>query len=412
MSEMICALDVGTTKICALIGAFDENGALRIIGFSRVPSRGIRRGVVVNTTEAKAAITQAIQQAEATAGADVAMESAYVGISGAHVSTLGSKGAIAVGRNGRKITREDTQRAVEQARNIALPHNREIINAVPRRYMVDDEQGILDPIGMFGYRLEVDANIITGATSAVANLVNCVLDSGVEIRDLVFQPLASAAAVLTDEERSAGVALVDMGGGTTDLAIYFESAPWHTFVLDVGGDHFTRDVATVLRMPYDKAEALIQQFGCATPEQVPPDSEVRARRFGEEGQQIVNRRLLAEILKARVEEVTDLIYTEIKRSGYDGMLPAGVVFTGGVAQLTGLAEASRAVLDWPARLGRPQPLTGAPAELASPEYATVVGLMQWGLRQGGTPRMTTSQTSTATKRVLEFVRRLLPISAS
>jgi cell division protein FtsA len=403
---MICALDVGTTKICALIAAVDDNNSLRVVGAGRVPAKGLRRGMVVNTGEATAAIGLAIEEAEAAAG--TTMESAYVGIAGGHISSLTSKGVVAIGRNGRKITFEDTQKALEQARNIALPHNREIINAVPRSYMVDDQRGILDPVGMFGYRLEVEANIITGATSAITNLINCVHANGLEIDDLVLEPLASAQAVLTDDERQAGVAVVDMGGGTTDLAIYLESALWHTHVLEVGGDHFIRDVAAGLRMPYDKAEALIKQFGNAIPSQVPLDGEVRARRFGEESQQIINRRMLAEIINARAEETIDLISREVKRSGYDGLLPAGIVLAGGVAQLAGLAELSRSQLEWPVRVGRPDGLGGSVTDLSSPEYATTVGLLLWGLKQGSRPRAVTSQTSPSWKRVVEFLRRLLP----
>ncbi len=407
MSEMICALDVGTTKVCALIGTLDENNKLRVTGMGRTHSKGLRRGVVVNTVDATAAIGLAIQQAEAAAG--VTMNSAYVGIAGAHVTAIGSKSVVAVGRNGRKISFEDTQRALEQARNIALPHNREIINAVARTYTVDDQQGILSPIGMFGYRLEVDASIITGAASAITNLVNCVHDNGLEIDDLVLQPLASAEAVLTDDERQAGVALVDIGGGTTDLAIYLESAPYHTYVLDIGGDHFVRDVAAGLRMPYDKAEALIKQFGHALPDQVPMDGEVRARRFGEDGQQIINRRLLAEIINARAEEVIDLVVREVKRSGYDGLLPAGVVLTGGVAQLAGLTELSRDQLTWPVRMGRPNGLGASVADLSSPEYATAVGLLLWGLRRGTQPRVALPPSGPWWEPVVKFFRRLLPV---
>lgn len=406
MNETICALDVGTTKVCALVATLDDNNKLRVVGAGRVPAKGLRRGMVVNTGEATAAIGQAIEEAEAAAGAT--MESAYVGIAGGHISSLTSKGVVAIGRNGRKITLEDTQKALEQARNIALPHNREIINAVPRSYTVDDQRGILDPVGMFGYRLEVEANLITGATSAITNLINCVHANGLEIDDLVLEPLASAQAVLTDDERQAGVMVVDMGGGTTDLAIYLESALWHTHVLEVGGDHFIRDVAAGLRMPYDKAEALIKQFGNAVPSQVPLDSEVRARRFGEDGQQTINRRMLAEIVHARAEETIDLVFREVKRSGYDGLLPAGIVLAGGVAQLAGLAELSRTRLEWPVRVGRPDGLGGSVIDLSSPEYATTVGLLLWGLRQGSRPRAVPSQTSPAWKRVVEFLRRLLP----
>lgn len=406
MSELICALDVGTTKICTLIGKLDENNVLQVIGAGRVPSRGLRRGMIVNTMEATAAIGQAIEQAEASAGG-VTMSSAMVGISGAHITALSSKGAAAVGRNGRKIVPEDCQRALDQARTIAMPHNREIINAVPRSYTVDDDDGIQNPVGMFGYRLEVDASIITGATSAIANLTNCVQAHGIDIDDLVLEPLASGEAVLTAAERQAGVAVVDIGGGTTDIAIYLYSAPWHTHVLNVGGDHFVRDVATGLRMPYDKAETLIQQFGHALPHSIPADAEVRGPSFGETGNQVIQRRSLAEIIYFRAEEVIDLITDEIKRSGYDGLLPAGIVLTGGVAQLQGLSELARGRLAWPVRVGTPNGIGGAVAELSHPEYATAVGLLLLGARRGTEPRAEISKTGSTWQKVVEYLKRLL-----
>ncbi len=404
--EMICAIDVGTTKICALISELDEENRLHVVGAGRSPSHGLRRGVVINPTEATAAIGQAI--AEAEAGAGRTLETAYVGISGAHVSAVSSKGTAVIGR-GRTVTRDDTERALEQARNIALPHNREIIHAVPRVYTVDDQRGIQDPIGLFGYRLEVDATIITGASSAIANLVRCVQDNGVAIEDLVLQPLASAEAVLTDDERQLGVAVVDVGGGTTDLAIYLEAAPWHTTVVEIGGDHFIRDVATLMRMPYGKAEALIKQFGQAIPTRVPPDAEVRSGAFGQEGQQIVNRRLLAEILSARAEEVMELIEREVKRSGYDGLLPAGIVLTGGVSLLPGFAELSQQKLQWPVRVGRPDGVASSVMDLSSPEYATVIGLLLWGLNRGAVQRVADPPTSQFFDRVVKWLRNFLPI---
>ena len=406
VSDLICALDVGSTKICALIGKLDENNVLQVIGASRVPSRGLRRGVVVNTAEATAAIGQAIEQAEAMAGG-ITIASTLVGISGAHITALSSKGAAAVGRNGRKITPDDCQRALDQARTIAMPHNREIINAVSRSYTVDDEDGIQNPVGMFGYRLEVDASIITGATSAIANLTNCVQAHGLDIEDLVLEPLASGEAVLTTDERQAGVAVVDIGGGTTDIAIYLDSAPWHTHVLNVGGDHFVRDVATGLRMPYDKAEALIKQFGHAVPESIPADAEVRSPSFGEAGSQIIQRRSLAEIIYFRAEELLDLITDEIKRSGYDGLLPAGIVLTGGVAQLDGLSELARQRLAWPVRVGSPNGIGGAVADLNHPEYATAVGLLLWAMQRGTEPRTETSKTGSTWQKVVEYIKRLL-----
>ncbi len=407
MSELICAIDVGTTKVCALIGEVDDENRLRVIGAGRVPARGLRRGVVGKTAEATAAIGQAVAEAEASA--DQVMEQAYVGIAGSHINAIGSRGVVAVGRSGRSITREDTQRSLEQARNIALPHNRDIIHVVPRSYAVDDQPGIQDPVGMFGYRLEVDASIITGASSAITNLVNCVQANGVAVQDLVLQPLASAEAALTEDERRLGVALVDVGGGTTELAIYLESAPWHTVVLEVGGDHFIRDVATGLRMPYGKAEALIQQYGDVLPERVPPDAEVRGGAFGQEAQQTINLRSLAEILNARAEEVLDLILQEVKRSGYDDLLPAGIVLTGGLAQLDGLVELSRERLQWPVRIGRPDGYSTSVIDLSSPEYATAVGLLLWGLRRGTLQRVAEPPRASLAERLRKWLGSLLPI---
>jgi cell division protein FtsA len=405
LSNLICAVDVGTTKICALMAEAAADGGLHVIGAGRTPAQGLRRGVVINTKEATAAIGQAVGAAEQMAGQK--MQPVLLGISGAHINAVSSKGAVAVGRNGREITTEDTQRAIEQAKTIALPHNREIIHVVARAYTVDDQKNIQDPVGMFGDRLEVDASIITGVSSAVTNLVSCLQDNGLEIQDLVLEPLASAKAVLTNDERRLGVALVDVGGGTSDLAIFLENAPWHTMILDVGGDHFIRDVAMGLRMPYGKAEALIKQFGHALPARVPADAEVRSGAFGEEGYQVVSRRALAEILNARAQDIIDLILREVKRSGYDGLLPAGIVLTGGVAQLSGFGELSRDQLQWPVRIGKPQGLASSVMDLSSPEYATAVGLLLWGDQKENEPFITEPQPSVL-DRIIRWLRNFLP----
>ncbi len=405
--ELTCAIDVGTSKICALMAELDAENNLRVIGASRVTAQGLRRGVVISTTDATAAIGQAIAEAERVAGQE--MKSAFVGIAGSHVNAIGSKGAVAVGRNGRSIAREDTERALDLARNIALPHNRDIIHVVPRTYTVDDQRGIQDPVGMFGYRLEVDASIITGAASAITNLVNCVQSNGVAIEELVLQPLASARAVLTSDEKQLGVVLADVGSGTTDLAIYLDAAPWHTVVLEIGGDHFIKDVATGLRMPYAQAEALIKQYGNALPSRIPADAEIQGGAFGQEGQQTIHQRMLAEILNARAEELVDHIGREVRRSGYDLLLPAGLVLTGGVAQLPGLADLSRESLQWPVRVGYPNGLTSPVLDLSSPEYATAVGLLLWGLERGEAPHIVERPTSQFLERVVEWLRNLLPI---
>jgi cell division protein FtsA len=408
VSDFLCGIDVGTTKICALIGELDDENRLRVIGAGRVPAQGLRRGVVVNTSEATAAIGQAVAEAEGSA--DQVMEKAYVSIAGSHINAVGSRGVIAVGRSGRSITREDTQRALDQARNIALPHNRDVIHIVPRSYSVDDQPGIQDPVGMFGYRLEVDASIITGASSAITNLVNCVQANGVVVQDLVLEPLASAEAVLTDDERRLGVALVDIGGGTTDLAIYLDAAPWHTTVMDVGGEHFIKDVATGLRMPFGKAEALIKQYGDVLPDRVPLDAEAKSGAFGHEAQQVVNLRTLAEILNARGEEIVDLLLREVKRSGIDDFLPAGIVLTGGVAQLNGLADLSEERLQWPVRIGIPTGIATSVIDLGSPEYATAVGLLLWGQRRGVVTRVPEPPQAPFAERLQKWLKNLLPVA--
>jgi cell division protein FtsA len=407
--EMINALDVGTSKIVALISQVDERGHLKVVGAGRSASQGLRKGTVINTADATAAIAKAIEEAERTAG--TTMESAYVSISGAHISAIGSKGVIDLGKNGRRVTAEDCQRALDQAGGIALPHNREMINVVARQYKLDDKEGIDNPVGSMGYRLEVEATVVTGASSNIQNLTNCILDNGVRISDLVLEPFASAEAVLSREELSAGVVLVDIGAGTAGVAIYIDKAPWQTHCLEVGGQYLVHDVSAVLRMSQDSAEALIRQFGHALPERVPVDAEVRAGAFGQEGQQVVRRRVLAEIINARAEELADLILSEVKRSGYDGLTPAGVVLTGGVAQLPGLSELSAARMRWPVRIGQPNGAVTSTFDLNSPEYAAAVGLLLWGLHRGAKPRNLEPPRPGPGKRIMDYLKSLLPISS-
>ena len=408
-SEMFCALDVGTSKICALIAQVDEKGQLKVIGAGRSVSQGLRKGTVINTTDATAAIAKAIEEAERTSGQT--MEAAYVSISGAHISAIGSKGVVDLGKNGRRVTAEDCQKALDQAGGIALPHNREMINVVARQYKLDDKEGVDNPIGSMGYRLEVEATVVTGASSNIQNLTNCILDNGVRIQDLVLEPLASAEAVLSREELSAGVVLVDVGAGTAGVALYLDKAPWQTHCLEIGGQYLVHDVSSVLRMSQESAEALIRQFGHALPERVPVDAEVRAGAFGQEGQQVVRRRVLAEIINARAEELADLILSEVKRSGYDGLTPAGVVLTGGVAQLPGLSDLSAARMRWPVRIGQPNGAVASTFDLNSPEYSAAVGLLLWGLRRGAKPRNLEPARPHPGKRILDYLKSLLPIAS-
>ncbi len=403
MSELIAGLDIGTTKICAVIAEIDDEDHMHILGMGQVPSRGLRRGIVVNVSEATTAIGEAVARAEQAA--QMPMQSAYVGVAGAHIAATPSRGVVAISR-GRSITEEDVERALEAARAIAIPHNREIIHTLPRSFTVDEQEGVRDPVGMFAYRLEVDAQVITGASTSLQNLIRCIHAHGIEIEELVLQPLASGMAVLTSAEQEMGVALADIGGGTTDIAIFLDGALWHTVVLDVGGNHMTQDVAIGLRAPFQTAEELKIRYGHAIPERVAADEELSAALFGDGGIQPVSRRFLSEILQARAEEILEFVLREVKRSGYDGLLPAGLVLTGGVAQMTGLRELSREVLQLPVRIGAPNGI--AEGELANPAYATAIGLLQWGRQQRHLRAVRGAASSPILERILAWLRTLLP----
>lgn len=372
----IVGIDVGTTKICTLVGEAYDDGQLRIIGVGVAPSRGLRKGVVVNVHEATEAITASVRKAERISGYEI--ESAYVGVGGGHVSAINSRGVVGISRGERGISQFDIERALDAARAIAIPHNREIIHTIPRGYVVDGQGGVKDPIGMQGIRLEVEAHIVTGASTSVSNLVKCVREAGVEIDDLILQPLASGEAVLRESEQEMGVVLADIGGGTTDIGIFIEGSIWHTIVLGTGGEHLTRDVAVGLRTPFNTAEELKIKYGHAVPTSLTTDELIEVTSFGDGARESVSRLRLAEVIEARAEEILTLILREVKRSGYDGLLAAGLVLCGGSAELMGFKELATQVLRLPVRVGTPHDLQGLTDVLESPAYATSVGLLLWG----------------------------------
>ncbi len=369
-----------------------------------VPSKGIRKGVVVNVGEVTAAITDSIQRAERTSGYQIA--SAYVGLAGSHVNAVNSRGSIAISRGERGIRPVDIERALEAARAIDMPQNREILHVIPRSFTVDGNEGVRDPLGMQAYRLEVEAHIVTGSTSSIRNLIKCVQNAGIQIDALVLEPLASGEAALTDIEREMGVVLVDIGGGTTDIAIFIEGTIWHAVVLPTGGEQITNDIAVGLRTPFNAAENIKLKYGHTLSELILPHEMVRVNTFGEESEQEVSRQFLAEIIEARTEEILELVLKEIKRSGYDGLLPAGVVLAGGTAELPGIKDLAREVLGLPTRTGIPQELTGLVDTLQSPAFATSVGLLQWGLKHD-VPTTTGPSSETGLK-VPAWLRAFLP----
>jgi cell division protein FtsA len=374
------ALDIGTTKICTLVAEVGPppDNAMRIVGVGVVPSKGIRKGVVVNVGEVTTAITESVHRAERTSGYAVA--SAYVGLAGSHINSINSRGVVAISRGERGIRPVDVERALEQARAIDIPHNREVLHIIPRGFTVDGDDGVRDPIGMQAYRLEVEAHIVTGSTSSIRNLIKCVQNAGIQIDALVLEPLASGEAALTDIEREMGVVLVDIGGGTTDVAIFIEGSIWHTVVLPTGGEQLTNDIAVGLRTPFNMAEELKIRYGHALPHTIMPEEMVRVSTFGEDGQQSISRQFLSEIIEARAEEILEMVLKEIKRSGYDGLLPAGLVLCGGVADLAGLRDLARDIMGLPARIGEPQNLRGLVDTLQSPAFTTSVGLLEWGIK--------------------------------
>jgi cell division protein FtsA len=373
MEEIIAGIDVGTTKICTLVGRVEDDKSIRILGVGIEPSEGIRKGVIVDLGAASQAITRSVKKAESTSGLEIT--SALVSMAGAHVSSINSRGAAAV--NGNVIEQYDIERALEQAQAVAIPYDREIIHVIQRGFSVDGQDGIRNPKGMHGYRLEVEAHIITASAASVDNLRQCVGAAGVEIQQFVLNPLASAESVLTEQERQMGVAVCDIGGGTTDLAIYVNGDVWHTMVLAVGGNHVTQDIAHGLRLPLAQAEDVKKQQGHAVRAEVGAEEYFSIRPFGEERPVQINRKELAEIIEARVEEIFALTLQEIKRSGYDGLLPAGMVLTGGASALPGIKRLASRVLNMPVRTAQPENLLGLVDRLNSPAYSTSVGLLRW-----------------------------------
>jgi cell division protein FtsA len=408
MERTIVGIDVGTTKVCTVVGEATEN-ELKIVGVGVTPSRGIKKGVVVNVVDAASAIKASLEKAERSSGYEIAR--AFVSVTGGHVSAVNSRGVVGVNRGDRGITVDDVGRALDAARAIAIPQDREVLHVIPRGYSVDGQDGVKEPVGMIGFRLEVEAHIVTGQTSSIHNLMKCVEACNVGVDGLVLDPIASGEAVLSENEKESGVVLADIGGGTTDVAIFIEGSVWHTTVLPVGGNHFTNDIAVGLRVPFEAAEQLKIEHGHSRHETIDPTEVVQVKAFGDGGLARVQRRDLAEIIEARAEETFQLILQEIKRSGYDGLLPAGVVLTGGTAQLRGLRELGRQVLGIPVRIGTPQNLLGLIDTVDSPAYATSVGLLLWGRDQAGSqppPVRKDKKGSEWGDRFGGFIKTLLP----
>jgi cell division protein FtsA len=377
--HIVVGLDIGTTKICAIVAEVTEDGLVNIIGVGSSPSRGLRKGVVVNIESTVESIKKAVEEAELMAA--VQINSVYTGIAGSHISGENSRGVVALKKE--EVTRADVQRAVDTARSVAvLPQDRRILHVLPREFMVDDQDGIREPLGMSGTRLEVDVHIITGAVTSAQNIIKSVNRAGLDVVDIVLQPLASSEAVLSAEERELGVAMVDLGGGTTDLAIFAEGTIRHTAVLPIGGQHLSTDLAIGLRTPQAEAEKIKIRHGIAMAELAKDDDMVEVPSVGERPPRPVSRKLLAEFIEPRVDEIFDLVRREIARTGYEGILAAGAVITGGTSMLEGMPEAAERVLDLPVRRGIPSGVGGLRDIVSNPIHATGVGLVLYASHHG------------------------------
>ena len=412
--QVFVGIDIGTTKICTLVAREASlPGQMQILGVGLEPSQGIRKGVVVDLEAAAQAVARSIDKAERTSGIEII--SALVSLAGSSVSSVNSRGVVGV--VGRVIDEDDVARAVDAARAVAIPHNREIVHVIQRSFNVDGQDGIRMPVGMHGYRLEVETHIITATAASVENLRQCVASAGVEVSQFVLNPLASAEVVLTDAERQMGVVVCDIGGGTTDIAIYVDGDVWHTAVLAVGGNHITSDIAQGLRLPTTQAEEIKLQHGHANQAEIDPQQTFSVRPFGEQEAVLVTHQELVDIISARVEEIFGLVLQEIKRSGYDGLLPAGMVLTGGTSALPGIRAIANQVLGLPVRIAQPENLVGMVDQLASPAFSTGVGLLRWAMlmseispasgRRRSRPA-TSGSGNVDLERVKNWLRRLLP----
>jgi len=375
--NLVVGLDVGTSKIVAIVAEIGPEGELNVIGLGTQPSRGLKRGVVVNIEATMASIQRVLEEAELMA--DCRIGAVTTGIAGSHIRSLNSSGMVAIKEG--EVQQPDIDRVIETAKAIAIPNDQQILHILPQEFIIDGQDDVREPLGMSGVRLEVKVHIVTGAVSAVENIAKCVRRCGLQLNDIVLQPLASAAAVLNDDEKELGVCLMDIGGGTTDIAVFAGGAIRHTAVIPIAGDQVTNDIAMTLRTPTKEAEELKIRHGCALRQLADANDIVEVPGVGERLPRKLSRPMLAEVIEPRIEELYTLVQSELRRSGFEELLSSGVVITGGTSMLQGMAELGEEVFHLPCRIGIPSYVGGLADVVRSPRYSTAVGLLQYGRDQ-------------------------------
>ena len=373
---MIVGLDIGTSKVVAIVGEINDEDDIEIVGIGSHPSRGLKKGVVVNIESTVQSIQRAVEEAELMAGCQI--HSVFAGIAGSHIRSLNSHGIVAI--KDREVTPSDVDRVIDAARAVAIPADQKVLHILPQEFIIDKQEGIKEPAGMSGVRLEAKVHLVTGAVSAAQNIVKCVRRCGLEVDDIILEQLASSYSILTEDEKELGVCLVDIGGGTTDIAVFTEGAIRHTAVIPIAGDQVTNDIAVALRTPTQHAEEIKIKYACALRQLANPDETIEVPSVGERPPRRLSRQTLAEVVEPRYEELLGLVHAELRRSGFEELAAAGVVITGGSSKMEGAVELAEEVFHMPVRLGVPQYVTGLVDVVRNPIHATGVGLLLFGHR--------------------------------
>ncbi|MGI9227326.1 MAG: cell division protein FtsA [Gammaproteobacteria bacterium] len=396
--SMIVGLDIGTSKITAIVGEVNEENQMEIVGIGSHPSRGLKKGVVVNIESTVQSIQRCVEEAELMAGCQI--HSVYAGIAGSHIRSMNSHGIVAI--KDREVSSSDVERVIDAARAVAIPADQRVLHVMPQEFVIDQQEGIREPIGMSGVRLEAKVHLVTGAESAAQNIIKCVRRCGLEVDDIILEQLASSYSVLTDDEKELGICLVDIGGGTTDVAVFTEGAIKHTAVIPIAGDQVTNDIAVAMRTPTQYAEEIKIKYACALRQLANPDDTIEVPSVGDREPRRLSRQTLAEVVEPRYEELLTLVHAELRRSGFEDLVAAGVVLTGGSSKMEGVVDLAEEVFHMPVRLGLPQHITGLVDVVRNPIHATGVGLLLFGHKNqqvGETSLFNESSMGSALKRM-------------